>query len=475
MIKKLFHSPIFNSWFNAVIGLVSSVIAIPIVLTSLTVEEINVWFLFSSILMISQGVQFGFSSTFPRFIAYSYSGVKINEFVNIRNKKNLSNSKSINRSEFARIFYFMKYIYFFLSIVYILVLLGIGYIALPGPIMSLTIPYDGWLAFGIVVITSTISLWYGYNQNFLIGVNKVALMQKISSLIDLIGLVFILIVLYSYPTLVSIVLVYNLVALCKIFTLLYFGRNFFNSMSIGSSKVFFDKELFAIVWDSTWKSGITNIIANVVKHISAILVAQFFPTSASASFLFTKRIFDIIETFSMTAFIARVPVIAKYRGQGDFKKLMPLLRQTQSICYLVYLFGYVMLLFFGELVISHLGANVSLGSYLLIISFSFATFFSRWAGMTAMISNLSNHVVDYINLSVAAPVYLISAYLLYEIIGINAFPVAMFLGYFIASPTLIFTVYKTIYMTFWQYEKKIFFPYLGGLLIINLVYYFFNA
>ena len=42
MIKKLYESAIINTWFNGVIQLLSSLIAIPIVITKLSVAEINV-------------------------------------------------------------------------------------------------------------------------------------------------------------------------------------------------------------------------------------------------------------------------------------------------------------------------------------------------------------------------------------------------------------------------------------------------
>jgi hypothetical protein len=80
LIKKIYNSPIFNSTTNNVIILLSSIIAIPFVISKLNVEEINVWFLLMSIVAISQGVLFGFNTTFLRFISYSYSGVNISEF-----------------------------------------------------------------------------------------------------------------------------------------------------------------------------------------------------------------------------------------------------------------------------------------------------------------------------------------------------------------------------------------------------------
>jgi O-antigen/teichoic acid export membrane protein len=474
LIHKLFHSPIFNSWFSAFVGLFGSIIAIPIVITKLSVEEINIWLLFASILAISQGVQFGFNTTFARFIAYVNSGVKIGEFRNLRFKKDTQYENEVNKSEFSRVFHLMKYVYVFLSIIYFIVLLLIGYFSLITPISSLPTPSDGWIAASVVTVSTTITLFLGYYQNFMLGINKVALVQRITGIVNLIGLVFILSVLFLNPTLLSIVLIYQVVSLCVLFTIVYFSKKEIRKMNIEKTKNSFDKELFSIVWESAWKSGITTVIANVVKHISVILVAQFFSPAVSASFLFTKRIFDIIENFTMTTFQARIPIIAKYRGQGNFEKLIPLLRQTQYISYGVYLVGYIVLLVTGEYILSLIGSNVNLGSYSLIVLFSFATFMSRWGGMSLSISNQSNHVVEHINAIVVAVVFFTVVFIFYKTLGIEVFPFAQTISMIAVSPFIIKLVYKNLHTTFWQYEKKVFIPLFGILILINSIYYWSN-
>lgn len=474
MLKKLFHSSIFNSWFSAFVGLFSSIIAIPIVITKLSVEEINIWFLFASIVALSQGVQFGFNTTFARFVAYVHSGVKIEEFRNLRHKKEMRYESGLDKYEFSRVFYLMKHVYLFLSFFYLLVLFAIGYFSLGKPIESLANPSDGWIAAGIVAVSTTLTLSFGYYQNFMLGINKVALVQRITGLVTLVGLGFILVVLVFYPTLVSIVLVYQLVSFAVLLTVVYFAKKEFTKIDIKKEKNSFDKELFSVVWESAWKSGITTVIANVVKHISAILVAQLFSPAASASFLFTKRIFDIIENFTMTTFQARIPVIAKYRGQGDFDKLMPYLRQTQYISYGVYLIGYTTLLVGGEYILSLINSNVNLGSYSLIILFSLATFLSRWGGMTLSISNQSNHVVEHINAIVVAIVFFSVVLLAYDVLGIEVFPLAQTVAMIAVAPFIIKLTYKNLHTTFWQYEKKVFIPLFGVLVLINLIYYWSN-
>ena len=471
MFNKLFHSSIFNSWFSTIVILFSSLIAIPIVITKLSVEEINVWFLFASVVSLSQGVLFGFNGTFVRFIAYSYNGVKINEFRNIKHKKESSHLNTINKIELSRIFFLMKKIYIFLSFVFFIILLLIGFFTLNKPIESLAFQNDGWIALSIVVVSTTTTLTLGYYQVFLEGINKVALVQRTLGIVNLFGLIFILGVLFIYPTLISIVLIYQLVSISASFSIIYFAKKEFKELNIQNSKDKFDKDLFQLVWESAWKSGITTIIANIVKHISAILVAQLFTSGQSASFLFTKRLFDVMERFTMTTFQARIPVIAKYRGRGDFKTLMPFLRQTQYISYSIFLSGYCILLFWGKDILSLIKSNVELGSFSLIMLFSFATFLSRWGGMTLSIANQSNHVVEHINAIIVAIVFFSIIFLFYTKLGINVFPFAQTIAMIVVMPFIAKLVYHTLNTNFITYEKRVMFPIFGILILINLIYF----
>ena len=475
MLKKLYHSSIFNSWFSAFVGLISSIIAIPIVITELTVEEINVWFLFASIIALSKGVEFGFNNTFTRFIVYVNNGVKIEEFKDLRHKKSINYEKQLNKSEFSRVFFLMKSVYVFLSVIFCIILVLIGYFALDKPINGLVEPNSGWIAACIVFISSTLTLSFGYYQNFMLGLNKVALIQRVTGVVNLIGLIFILSVLLFEPTLISIVLIYQLVSLTSLSMIIYFAKKEIKKIDIKKDNNKFDKALFLIVWESAWKSGITTVIANIVKHISAILVSQLFSPSVSASFLFTKRIFDIIERFTMTTFQARIPVIAKYRGRGDFDSLVPCLKQTQYMTYGVFLLGYVSLLIGGEYVLQLIGSNVALGSYTLLIFFSFATFLARWSGMGLAITNQSNHVIEHINAIIVVITFFSVFFLFYPILGIEIFPFAQIISMIVISPFMIKYAYKSFHSTFWGYERTVFVPLFITLVLINLIYYWYNV
>lgn len=474
MLNKILNSPVLNTWFSNTVILFNSVIIIPIVISKLTTEELNVWFLMFTIIALSQGVVFGFNATFMRFIAYSYAGVPIEAYRNIKDKTSLE-YKELNRNELSEIIALMKQVYKIISMLFVLVLALSGYFFMKNPIGALPHEAEGWYTWGFVVATATLSLYMSHYQLILEGMNKVVLVQRIIGLVNFIGFFCIMTVVFFNLTLFSAVAVYQVISLAVFVFFAFYVRKEKKEIGVQLSDGGFNKILFKLVWESAWKSGVTTLMANIVKHISSLIIANLFSPAQSASFQFTKRLFDVIERFTMVTFQAKLPLIAKLRGRGDFKALMPELRTTQYLAYGVFLTGYTILIFFGEPILLILKSNVELGSFWLILLFSFSTFLSRWGGMAAHISNQSNHVIEHIQVSIIMIVFFAVIICFYKQLGINVFPLAQAVGILAVMPITAKLVYKTLHTSFWSYEKQVMLPIATVLVAVNIVYLMINA
>lgn len=449
---------------------------IPIVLTRLSIEEANVWFLFATFTTIGQAIQFGFSTTFVRFIAYSFSGVSIKNFASI--KENFKNYKEIQKDdkELSKILTVLKRVFVILSVGYFIILIILGTWALYDPISLIedSLAFDGWLAWWLVVINSAICVYLGVYQIYLNGINQVSLIQKITATGNIGGIILILIVSVTTPTLLNIVIVQQLILLINFIIFRIVALRVNNRYLKSLQKYPFDRKVFSLVWDSAWKSGVTTIIANTVKHISGVLVAQWFAPSISASFLLTKRLFEILETFTMITFQAKIPTIASLRGKSDFKALLPLLKRVLILSYGVFIAGYIGLITIGEDVITYIKGNVQLGSIDLIICFSLSHFLSRWSGFGLAISNQSNNVIEHISAVIVATAYSIFILLFYSYFEILVFPLATIASIFASIPFLIRRAYSSINTSLWEFEKNRAIPMLIILLLINVLYYLLN-
>ena len=307
-------------------------------------------------------------------------------------------------------------------------------------------------------------------QIYLRGINKVALINRVTTAVSFGGILLVLYVGIYFPSLLNIVTAIQFIALVNSSCIYFVAKKSNNSFVETIPKSHFKKEVFHEVWDSAWKSGFTTILATIIKHISGVIVAQLFNPLSSASFLLTKNIFELLESFTMVPFQAKIPEIASLRGRGDFKKLLPLLRKILYLTYGTFIIGIVIILFFGSDILNIIKGNVVLGSLSLLVAFVFSTLISRWSGINLAISNQANNVIEHINASIVFLVYFLFIGLFYKQLDTVVFPLASLFGTLATVPFIIKRTYKTLHTTFFKFERYIFIPVLFIVGLISFIY-----
>ena len=212
-------------------------------------------------------------------------------------------------------------------------------------------------------------------QTFILIPEKSSPTQRVMGLCNLLGLIPILWVLYLYPTLSNIVIVYQLVLFSSSFFVFLKAKHFYKTSKANKTYSKFDKKIISVVWDSAWKNGFTSVVSGGMKHLSSLLIAQWFLPAVSASFLLTKKLFDILEKFTVLSFTARLPNVSFLKAQKKLEQLNLILKQTIRLCFGVFILGYTIMIVFGERILVLFESNVSMGGMLLIILFSFLLFF----------------------------------------------------------------------------------------------------
>ena len=157
MIYKILNSPILTGWIFNGARLLQSLILLPFILAQFSPEEINVWFLFLSIIAISEIVVFGLNSTFVRFISYTASGVHFSSFDKIKDNVKCKVEFDVNHQmdEILKILFilFTGIAIFYGSVLYI----G-GHYVLDKPISFISNPGPVWAAWFILVFANTIRI-----------------------------------------------------------------------------------------------------------------------------------------------------------------------------------------------------------------------------------------------------------------------------------------------------------------------------
>ena len=470
-VKKILDSSILTSWFNSIILLLNSFVILFHVITSWSQDISNIWFLFFSVVGFSQIVIFGFAGTFTRFISYSYAGVSIGDFKNIKEIKNLTPNSKFNIKEISQIIGLLRFIYIFITLIFLLFALVIGYFSLQKPLSIIENSDLIYLAGLIVLSTSSLNIYLSSGQLILNGLSKVAVVQKIMSVVNIFGFFVILISINIYGELISIIIVQQSITTIAMFFVFIYSKYCLKTLKITKIKMRYDKNIFIHIYDSAWKSGVSSLSATVVKNTPSILAVQYFPVEQSVIFQFTKRIFDIFEQFISLSMTARVPDLAILRGSGKLNEFTIHFRETQNICYVIFLLGYFALAVLGNKFLDLIGSNLELGSLALLILFAFNTILSRWGAMTHVATNMGNNVIEHKTGTISLIAFIVSVvFFLNTISDPNILVLSLIIAQLSTIPFIVKYSYISMKTSFYKHERNMLFKYLLILFFINVVF-----
>jgi hypothetical protein len=469
--KRFFStSSMFNGVFNTLITVVTAAAILLIAITSLTINELNFWLMLSALTGISQGFISALGSTYVRFLSYSSEGIKIADFNAIFDRRTDGKYESADKLEYYALSLVMRKVYSFVAIIFAVVLVFLLPVILDVSVSALENPTVGWTISFVSVLLAALSIYTSHYRNILLSSNRVAESNRIEAGFKLVSLILVLPWVYAYESLFLLSLAYPLVILgsfqiqrqrCKP-DLIKIG-SYAMTASVDQRMVFMS------TYGGLWRTGTTAVVVNVMKYISPILVGMLYTPAIAAPFLLTKRIFDIIEQVTMAPFNARMPRFVRLRGSGRISVLLPLMKQTQTICYVIFLALFTCLITLGDFLLDTIDAEILVSPPGIIVTIAAAAIVSRWGGMAMLISNQSNRVVEHLQAVNAAIAFSVVLALMYPWFGLYAFPSASLLSVIIVSP-LIVKSYAAINTTFLNHEKYIFLSFSSLFCIISAAY-----
>lgn len=455
---------LISAWIYSGLSVISGFILLPLILSRFTTAEINVWFLFFSIVGLSEMVVFGFNVTFTRFISYTYAGTHYLDFLNIKDNKN-SHILTDKNFQLSEIYTINRHVFLIISVLYIFILFIIGHFGLKKPISYLDNPSSGWIAWYILIVAHFIRIMCYTFPIFLQGMNKMSLFYNIHSVQKLLYIaVGILVMIYS-PSLINMSITMS-VSIALSALLFYI---FFKKFSEGIKKIQYNKKMFSILWDSVWKSGIPKIIAPIVLYFSGILFAQVANPSLSSSYLLTQRIFNILQSFSDATFNTYLPQFARLRSQYKIEKVNSQISKVTAISYAIMVFGYLIVILFGSQLLALINSNTELAPSIILVLFSFAYLLSRLGGFQLNLANQANNVIEHKAVTIYSIFYFSFIFLFIKNLQMWVFPTAMIIAQIIAFEYTRRYSYKLYNTTFFKAEKYSFIPMVSILTIINII------
>lgn len=414
------------SWFSYSSKFLSIFLILPMILSVFNQAELNIYFLFITIIATINIFDFGFKNTFVRLFSYSAAGLKNFDQVS---KNYIKNTKQEINWDFTKeIFSTMKRTYLFISLILFASLSTIGTYFVKDSI-SLNEETDLlWLSWIYIIITSSIGFYGKIYICYLEGFNRVALLKRYEGYFSFLSVLSRFLVIYFYPS------IFLLIIVEKSWLIINLIRNLFLCRSIYENKISsfsndFDYVFFKKVFDLAWKSGFSNILSIGLINFTGIFYSQIGNLNSVNSYLISLRIMNIIRDFSKAPFYSKIPLFSKLRAQGYVNKLIYISKRNILISNIVFFLSVTSIAFFADEILLLINSNADLVNNKMWMLMSLAFYIHRYGSMHMQIYLTTNHVITHIVDSISALIFLISLLFLFEKFEIYSFPISMILSY----------------------------------------------
>lgn len=465
-IHRIWESPVIMSWGVVAARMLSLVILMPLILASFTVQDVVIWQLFATILTLQLIVDMGFMPTFARIIAYSMSGVSVNDFSTIKQLKQSTHQSRPNWQGIKKITQAMKYVYLGLVIFSFLITAIFGTWAISNPLNASSFPSQAWSAWVVIIFSAMIQLYGNAYIAFLQGVNKIAILQRWQMLFSLFSLVTSTVIILSGGGLLELVIGYQFWPVLNVVVNMRIKSRLLgvNTSCVLTHEDF--KQIKHVIWPSVWRSGIGVLMSVGVIQMSGIIYANMAEASEVASYLLGLQVIRAIANFSQAPFYSKIPLLAKHYAQRNIDDLLILAKQGMQFSYAVYVVGFILAGFFTQWFLDIIDSNVPFLDTLSWSILGLAIFFERYGAMHIHLYSSSNHIIWHIANGVSGVMMILFSVLFYSVLKVLTFPVAILLGYlgFYGWYAAIHS-YKEFDLDFYNFEKRVALPALLILLL----------
>jgi len=427
-MTRLWHSPTLNTWLSLAIRLGGLAILLPLVLTHLSAPEVLVWQMLSTITMIVLWVDFGFSPTFSRVIAFGRGGGTHADLAKAIGRENAPAKVDSSPLDLAAIFATQHRIYLAISLAAIAIAAVFGTATLLRPVANLPSPQSGWIAWCLTMLTSQLMLLNGANASVLTGFNKVAWLRRMEALFGACQIA---------STSVAVVLGGGLIAITATYAFWIVPIFLVNRHAVqllyreagGTAGKRFDPVVFRLIWPAAWRSGVGILMSVGIIQSSGLIYAQFAAPAAAASYLLLLRLMTALGPIAQAPFYSKLPLYAEMKGARRHAELLRAVMRGMTLAHWTFVVGALSILYIAFPLLHYLGSSVPTPSFPMMATLFLAFFVERYAAMHIQVYSLTHHIVWHIANGVTGTLMIVLFFAFLPLLGPVAMPAAMLASY----------------------------------------------
>lgn len=424
-IHRFWNSPTFMTWGSFFSRSLSLVVVLPLLLTRLSTEEIALWYLFMTIISFQSLVDLGFAPTFARVIAYAMGGAGVDD---LKRPKGEHDGQA-NWKTLELICSTMRIVYSRLSLAWAMLLAILGTLALLKPVSLVQKPFSAWIAWGVILLVSTVILRGNIYSAYLQGINQIALLRRWEAITSLGAIVTSFLVLILGSGLLGLVVAHQSWQVLNILR----NRWLSGVVEKGRFKQFArshkNAKVFKTVWPSAWRSGMGVLMGYGLIQASGVMYAQVGSAAGVASYLLALHLIQIVGQFSQAPFYSKLPVLARFFAENKKGALVALAKRGMGLACWCYVTGFISLGIVGKPLLKFIGSNADFPANLLWSLMGLAFFVKLYGAMHLQLYSITNHIIWHIASGVAGTIYIVVCFVLLKPVDVYAFPLGLIAGY----------------------------------------------
>lgn len=349
MIKPPTINAIFWGYTGSIINVCSSLILLPIILINLKPEDVGLWFVFITLVSLTQLLELGFQPTIARNAAYIYAGAQTLEKVGISkifqgNEKTTQELIDVLVIAARKIYKIIAFLATFLlcmgGSLYILKIIT--------PEQNKVESILSWLAYAGGYL---INFYYGYFNGLLQGRGDVVEANKITILTRTTLVVF---------GATSVMLGFGILGL-GIASLLssltsrwaahyYFYAKYKSSRSPTEAHINegLEKQMISTLWHNASRLGLVNLGAFLILRGNILIVTSYLGLVEAASYGATITILITLSSISMVICQIQIPYMSALQAKENIKEISFIYGEILLVALGSFIGGLLILVFFGN-------------------------------------------------------------------------------------------------------------------------------
>lgn len=429
LAQRLWHSPTVMTWGSLASRLLGVTLVLPLVLVKFAPPEVVIWQLFIALYTMQMLFDFGLAPTFSRLLSYVRGGARMEDLANMRQQAKLAPValRAADPHVLAHVFSAQRWLYARISGGVMLLFLVLGTLALINPISQVADAHEAWTCWAVVLATSVFGFWGNGFAAALQGMDHIAVARRWEIAFALGQITSATCVLLADGGLLALVIANQIWLVLGAIRNRMLLRRLHPELFAQPAQA--HRDVLAVLWPAAWRSGIGVLMSQGIIQASGLIYGQLAAPAEVASYMLALRFVTMISQFSQAPFYSKLPLLAQLQAQGQTQQQLDVASRGMRLSHWVFVMGAVGVAIAADVALRLIGSHTPFVSPTMWLLVCAAFFAERLGAMYLQLYSTTNHIVWHIANGVTGLLMLGFGVVLYPIIGIVAFPMAMLAAY----------------------------------------------